>query len=222
MLEQPCLEVEAVRIDVAVRPLEPQRQAPALARVYFRRGAGNLPFAHPRGEPRDRYPMRDARARRCRPLDREREVRSDGGILRQVVDDTRHPDVALFPRRSELVGKPAIRAPRGVEEAHEPGRECNGDHARRIDRRRMGAPDARECEDGCGRHAKRDDREPARGGRQAQTPLQKRRADGRRHEQGGNRKLHADARRDPPSGRSADVARTGATGAIGQPADAAL
>src|SRR6185312_16124383 len=31
VLEQPRLEVEAVRIDVAVRPLEPKRQGPALA-----------------------------------------------------------------------------------------------------------------------------------------------------------------------------------------------
>ena len=47
-LEQPCLVVEAVRIDVAVRPAQPHRQQPALARMHLALEQRRLLFAEAR------------------------------------------------------------------------------------------------------------------------------------------------------------------------------
>ena len=64
VLEQPRLEIEPVRVDVAVRPLETHRQRPALSGVNDRRMRGVSLARCARRIPRERDATRDDGARR--------------------------------------------------------------------------------------------------------------------------------------------------------------
>jgi hypothetical protein len=169
VLEQPRLDVEAVRIDGSVRTFETHDEPPALA------GSEDGGFTcfvafRPRRVPGERQPRGHRRAGRLDVLDGERESRPERSRLRQVVDDADERDVDAFPRRGERIGETDVGAPRRVAEPE--GRAGGGGDDGRG--KRAGGPrSARACAEGERRERKRRaGAEPLRRRRQAALPLQ--------------------------------------------------
>ena len=178
VLEQPGFDVEAVRIDGAMRALQANDKPPALAgrnpghRVDR---AALLPLR----VPRERELSRHDGAGRLDTLDGEHETRAARRSLRQVVDHADERDVLALPHRRQLIGKPHSCAPRGIAEAERT----------RGDERENGCGDAPEqhapaqcTHAGCSDRGDECAAEPGRDGRQHRLPLQQDDAGGERHQ----------------------------------------
>jgi hypothetical protein len=126
VLEEPRFEVEAMRIDIAVRTLETRGERPSLAGMHRWRRCGRFVAARTEHVPRERDAMRNDRAGGQHALDREGEARAGLVVLRQVVDDAGDPHVGVLPRGRQCVGQPPIGAPGGIAEA-ERGTGDDGD-----------------------------------------------------------------------------------------------
>ena len=121
-LEQPRLEVEAARIRVAVRALEPHDEPPALAGGEV----GHLDLALVAGarrRPRERDPRRHAGTGRLDALDREREAHAALG------------DVAAGRRRRPPPRRPRPSMPEATRPPGAPPRATPRSRSRRPPRR---------------------------------------------------------------------------------------
>ncbi len=175
-LEHPRLDVEPVRVDRAVRPLQSHDEAPALAR----RDVGHL-IAVPSlrtcaYQASDRRAGTIARGVSMRSTAKAKRVpRADD--LRQVVDDADERDIDALPFGRQRVGEPDLRAPARVAEAQRAGSE-RGKHRRHdaCDERFAGESPQRD------RERRRDDcaAQPRRSRRQLGPPLQPHDAGGKR------------------------------------------
>ena len=132
--EQPGLVVEAVRVGVAVRALQPDRQLPALAGTQRR--AHEILAVAPPLVPGQHHPRRDHRGCGRHLFNGEFEAAALGELLRQCGDDADHLDIAPLPFGGQRVGKADLRPPASPGEA-ERGAGDDGQHAARP-----GAPPA--------------------------------------------------------------------------------
>ncbi len=102
VLQQPCLEVEAVRVDGAVRTLEADGEAPPFRCADDGHIRGAIACAR---KPCERQPRGHHGTGREDALDREREARAARRRARQLVDHAHERDVDALPAR------PATRRP---------------------------------------------------------------------------------------------------------------
>ena len=172
VLEQPRFEVEAGRIDVAVRPLQPHVQLPAFARVNLRNGAGRFTLCA-RREPGKRQSAGHDDVGLHDALDGEGEARALRTVLRKIVDDPHDANIGAFGLRRQRIGEACFRAPRRIADAEHGG--CNdqrdGAASRAGDRGTRGSTQQRNQrtrpDEGDGRRPWRELRERLHGGNAA-------------------------------------------------------
>lgn len=134
LLQQPSLIVETVRVGIAMRPLEAQRELPAFARPQRRRlRAARL------GIPGQRQPRRQAHGRvvghgSC--LHRQVETQAAFEAVRQAVDDACHHQVLPFQFGRQV---PRQRPAGDQRRPQEPGQRAAGQAGRRARPRRAHA-----------------------------------------------------------------------------------
>ena len=110
LLEQRELVVEAVRVQVAVRPAQAHREAPALAGAQRRARLDERGVLVKARVPAEREQRRNA-GRRAAFVDREAEAQPARALLRQAGDDAGDDDVVPFELGRQRIGKPhATRA----------------------------------------------------------------------------------------------------------------
>ena len=143
-----------------------------------------MPGAHPTAAGRGAERTKRARcgSPRCTGSfdahDSEREARALRAVVRQVVDDTRDADVALLPRRRQLIGQPHLGAPSRVGKATKTAgdhrcKHCDCMDARSACRVAIGpARGAPRQQQGGGREKRRRREQPARSRWQPRTRLQ--------------------------------------------------
>ena len=172
VFEEPRFDVEAVRVDRAVRPLQTNDELPPFSGGDRRHGIRDAAFWHLR-IPGERQPRGNDRVAGQRALDGEGESRAARGRLRQVVDDADDRNVLALPLRGQRIGEAHFCPAGGVAEAeHSRGQhgKHRGDGASKRNRTRQ-CHDTPSAGDGSGGGAK-----PHEALRQFRLPLQQQHA----------------------------------------------
>jgi hypothetical protein len=115
-LEQPGLVVEAVRVDVAVRPAKAHRQPPALAGMHLALGLGLL-FAGDRAAIPGQQDLLRQPLAVGRRLHLELEAHAALHACRQAGDHADHVDIPPFELRRQPVAHAQVRERRRPEES---------------------------------------------------------------------------------------------------------